>query len=162
MQYDFKCLKFWFMLISFKNALLIFLFTLIIFDPWPLLAILKTLLSFLNLVQYIFTCVFKFCFHACYFFIRDCNTFGGNMIPYYRYKSLCRCISQCFPALLSKYHMLLEMMSELKKSYSSEWIKCWCLVGLMKEYPLIKVIKHVSTLKNLVLQDFLLISSPHS
>ncbi len=30
-------------------------------------AILKMLLSFLNLVQYIFTCVFKFS----YFFIRD-------------------------------------------------------------------------------------------
>ncbi len=60
-----------------------FYLRLLFFDPWPLLAILKTLLSFLNLVQYIFTCVFKFCFHACYFFIHDCNTFGGNMIPYW-------------------------------------------------------------------------------
>ncbi len=45
-------------------------------------AILTILLSFLNLVQYIFTCIFLFCFHACYFFIRDCNTLGGNLIPY--------------------------------------------------------------------------------
>ncbi len=45
-----------------------FYLRLLFFDPWPLLAILKTLLSFLNLVQYIFTYVFKCCFHACYFF----------------------------------------------------------------------------------------------
>ncbi len=37
------------------------------FDPQPLLAILKTLLSFFYFVQYNFTSIFKFWFHACYF-----------------------------------------------------------------------------------------------
>ncbi len=69
------------MLISFKNALLIFLFTLIIFRSVTIACYSENCAFILNLVQYIFTCVFKFCFHA-YFFIRDCNTFGGNMIPY--------------------------------------------------------------------------------
>ncbi len=38
--------------------------------------------DFFYLVQYIFTCVFLFCFHACYFCICDCNTLGGNLIQY--------------------------------------------------------------------------------
>ncbi len=69
-------------LLVLKMCYFFFKLRLLFFDPWPLLAILKTLLSFLNLVQYIFTCVLKCCFHASYFFIHDCNTLGGNLIPY--------------------------------------------------------------------------------
>ncbi len=43
----------------------------------------QNLLSFLHFVQYIFTFIFLFWFHAYYFlFIRDRNTFDGKMIPY--------------------------------------------------------------------------------
>ncbi len=68
------------MLISFKNALHFF-YLHIIFRSVTIACYSENFALFLNLVQYIFTCVFKFCIHACYFFIRDCNTFGGNMIP---------------------------------------------------------------------------------
>ncbi len=37
----------------------------------------------LNLVQYIFTCVFTLFSHL-FFFIHDCNAFVGNLIPYIR------------------------------------------------------------------------------
>ncbi len=57
------------MLIVLKNALF-FLFTFdLYFYPCPLFDILKMLLSFFILEQYIFTCVFKFSFHTCYFFL---------------------------------------------------------------------------------------------
>ncbi len=63
------------MLISFKNALLIFLF-----------------------------------YHACYFFIRDCNTLGGNLIPY------------CSPMLATVF---FKKHNSLKKSR----VGCnWCVL----------------------------------
>ncbi len=37
---------------------------------------------FFDFVRYYFTRVFNFLIYAYYFSIRDCNTFGGNMIPY--------------------------------------------------------------------------------
>ncbi len=52
----------------FKYIIHFFHLCLLSFYPWQLIAILKMLLSFYNLVQYMFTCVFKCCFYACYFF----------------------------------------------------------------------------------------------
>ncbi len=42
---------------------------LLFFYPWPLLAILKILLSVLNLVQYIFPCIFTLFSHLLFFYL---------------------------------------------------------------------------------------------
>ncbi len=60
----------------------IFDLRLLSFDPWSLFAILKkNLLYFFLFVQYIFTRLFKYLFHAYYFFIHNCNTFDRKIIP---------------------------------------------------------------------------------
>ncbi len=88
-----------------KNSYNFFNLRLLFFYPWPLFAILKMLLSFLNLVQYIFTCIFQFCFHACY--ICDCNTLGGNLIRYLGCHVICWCWSTVFseiPVLYASFY----------------------------------------------------------